>query len=954
MKDTRMITKKNIYKGWLISLWMLLGLSFSVESTAQATKANDSLIQGSLPNGLRYYIKSIPSETKLHMNLIVKAGSILQDKKQYEVAHLLEHLSLRESEHFPKGIANSDSLLLDIGNRGIGRDFYAFTGYEDVSYTYNANSENYQSIETGLIWFRDIAERLKLSQKDIQIEKGLVKQENALKSSAKSINKSLLFQTIYPCMTNKYEFEKKIDTVRIIDIKRFYRDYYQPQNLAIRIVGNVVEPEKLIDKIKLIFGELKNSTSKVKQESYIAINPSVVSQFEVLERLVPLEVDDHRVSINLFYRDEPYTDKTLSTQESIDRLKQKIIQELMSEAFQKEMASLREVYNPKFDFVIKDYSNFMNSPSLIWMEIMTNPEDVEYTLEMVFDNINMFRSFGVSKEEWGVLKKRKLSMLKKKENASLYYWEKEILNNFLHEELLVDGKEAMIKDWLQKLSYKDFNSQIGTYFGKKPKNMIIMVAEGQKKSIDKNYILNLIDNKLKEHKTSIRKNNKISEVLMSDSLKQSLELKAYTQIQDSTKYNRYKLKNGLEVILVKDSTLKNKVQIHGFSPVGALSLPERDFYAASYAPRLIKHSGIGNFDKFQLEHFTNKYKGLNYYQYINPNETGIKATVNSKDIESLMQLIFLSVTKPRKDKAAFDDWKNSIAKSLSDPTYNLRGINFSNHIKEYMKTHEIAFHMGSTFVNQIQKLNLDRMLEAYSKLFLQSELFTYIIYGDYDEGIMLKLSQKYLGNLPVIPVKLKEINIYDSKDNMISKSHEVDFQSFRPNDNIIFSTISFTEPKPFSWKENLKVQFLGNILLEKTFALRFDKDFALYDLIGGGFYDDVLHRYKLMTKMDCTQEEFEQIKESTRLIFKDLSTGKIENRLYTKVYQEIEKAISISSESTCSLNDIYQYYNKNYHQVDFPNKAEKIEFLQSLTLEEIKSFAKEFLKKEHQFKFTMY
>ncbi|WBL26700.1 M16 family metallopeptidase [Zunongwangia sp. HGR-M22] len=954
MRDTRMMRKVNKYIGWFISIWMILGLVFPVESIAQVTKAKDNLIQGSLSNGLRYYIKSIPSETKLHMNLIVKAGSIVQDKNQYEVAHLLEHLSLRESEHFPNGIANSDSLLTAIGNRGIGRDFYAFTGYEEVSYTYNANVGNYQSMETGLIWFRDIAEGLKLSSKDIRIEKELVKQENALKSSAKSVNKSLLFQNVFPCMANKYEYDKKVDAVQLSDIKRFYKDYYQPQNLAIRIVGNVVEPEILINKIKLMFGELKNSNSKVKLEACSVIDPSGVSQFEVLERLVPLEVDDHRVSINLFYRDEPYKDKPISTQERIDRLKQKIIQELMAEAFQKEMASLREVYNPKFDFLIKGYSNFMNSPSLIWMEIMTDPEDVEYTLETVFDNINMFRSFGVSKEEWDVLKNRKLSMLKKKENAPLYYWEKEILNNFLHEELLVDGKETMIKYWLQKLSYRDFNSQIETFFGKKPKNMMIMVAKGHKKSIAKNYISNLIDNTLKEHKTSIRKNNEISEVLMSDSLKQSLEPKAYTQIQDSTKYNRYRLNNGLEVILVNDTTLKNKVEIHGFSPIGALSLPERDFYAASYAPRLVKHSGIGNFDKFQLEHLTNKYKGLNYYQYINPNETGIKVTANSRDIENLMQLIFLSVSKPRKDKAAFDDWKNSIAKSLLDPTYNLRGINFSNHIKEYMKTHDIAFHMGSTFVEQVQKLNLGRMLEAYSKLFLQSERFTYIIYGDYDEEIMLKLSQKYLGNLPVIPVKLKEINIYNRKDVMTLKSHEVEFQSFKPSDNIIFSTISFTEPKPFSWKENLKVQFLGNILLEKTFALRFDKDFALYDLIGGGFYDDVLHRYKLMTKMDCTQEEFEQVKEATGIIFKDLRAGKIENHLYTKVYQEIEKRISLASESPRSLNDFYQYYNKNYYQEDFLKKAEKLEFLQSLTIDEIKSFAEDFLKEEHLFKFTMY
>src|SRR5437762_8269118 len=92
----------------------------------------DALI-GTLPNGLRYYVRANGKPARrAELRLVVKAGSVLEDADQQGIAHFVEHMEFEGTRHFPKqGIVE----FLGSMGLGIGADANAATSYDDTQYT---------------------------------------------------------------------------------------------------------------------------------------------------------------------------------------------------------------------------------------------------------------------------------------------------------------------------------------------------------------------------------------------------------------------------------------------------------------------------------------------------------------------------------------------------------------------------------------------------------------------------------------------------------------------------------------------------------------------------------------------------------------------------------------------------------------------------------------------------
>lgn len=84
-------------------------LSMYVGGAAAAVDLNEpirferDLKVGKLANGLTYYIKrNARPEKQLEMQLVLKAGSIVEDDDQLGLAHFVEHMGFNGSAHFKK------------------------------------------------------------------------------------------------------------------------------------------------------------------------------------------------------------------------------------------------------------------------------------------------------------------------------------------------------------------------------------------------------------------------------------------------------------------------------------------------------------------------------------------------------------------------------------------------------------------------------------------------------------------------------------------------------------------------------------------------------------------------------------------------------------------------------------------------------------------------------------
>ena len=90
-------------------------------------------VVGTLPNGLRYYVRpNAKPARRAELRLVVKAGSVLEDPDQLGLAHYVEHMQFEGTRHFPgQGI---NDFLASLG-LSIGADANAATGYDDTQYT---------------------------------------------------------------------------------------------------------------------------------------------------------------------------------------------------------------------------------------------------------------------------------------------------------------------------------------------------------------------------------------------------------------------------------------------------------------------------------------------------------------------------------------------------------------------------------------------------------------------------------------------------------------------------------------------------------------------------------------------------------------------------------------------------------------------------------------------------
>ena len=114
------------------------GRETSAESVAsyalsQQMPVDPEVTVGTLPNGLRYYVRpNAKPARRAELRLVVKAGSVLEDDDQQGLAHFVEHMLFEGTRNFPRqGISE---FLATLGV-GIGPDANAETSYDDTQYT---------------------------------------------------------------------------------------------------------------------------------------------------------------------------------------------------------------------------------------------------------------------------------------------------------------------------------------------------------------------------------------------------------------------------------------------------------------------------------------------------------------------------------------------------------------------------------------------------------------------------------------------------------------------------------------------------------------------------------------------------------------------------------------------------------------------------------------------------
>src|ERR671911_457832 len=119
---------------------------------------------GTLPNGLRYYIrKNARPEKRVALQLAVKAGSVDEAEDQQGLAHFLEHMAFNGTRRFKPGelIATFET----IGAR-MGPHLNAYTSFDETVYMFQLPTDAPGLVEKGVQALADFAGGMMLDPKE--------------------------------------------------------------------------------------------------------------------------------------------------------------------------------------------------------------------------------------------------------------------------------------------------------------------------------------------------------------------------------------------------------------------------------------------------------------------------------------------------------------------------------------------------------------------------------------------------------------------------------------------------------------------------------------------------------------------------------------------------------------------------------------------------------------------
>src|SRR5688572_22475410 len=200
-----------------------------------------AVTMGTLPNGLRYYIRrNGRPEKRILMQLAVKAGSVDETEKQQGLAHFLEHMGFNGTTHFKPG--ELIAALESSGSR-LGPHVNAQTGFDDTIYMFQLPTDRPEIVEKGMQALADFAGGMTLDPKEIDKERGVVLEEWRGGLGAGSRLRDQQIPVLF--YQSKYAERLPIGKPEILksfppaELRAFYTKWYRPDRMAVVAVGDL-------------------------------------------------------------------------------------------------------------------------------------------------------------------------------------------------------------------------------------------------------------------------------------------------------------------------------------------------------------------------------------------------------------------------------------------------------------------------------------------------------------------------------------------------------------------------------------------------------------------------------------------------------------------------------------------------------------------------------------------
>ena len=726
---------------------------------------------GHLENGLTYYIRhnAFP-EHVASFYIAQKVGSINENDDQRGLAHLLEHLAFNGTEHF-KGNSLQD-YLQSIGVE-YGRNLNAYTSIDKTVYYFtDVPTTRTSAVDSCMLILKDWSNGISLTKEAINDERDVVHNEYRMRM----VGQQLMLERNLPKLYQgeKYGYRMPIGLMSVVDgcdpetLRAYYRKWYRPDNQAIIIVGDI-DVDHVEAQIKKLFSGIKVPKNAAK------VVPVPVADNDTAIYVIDKNKEQKFDMINIMMKTDAYPD---SLKGNMAYLVMSYLRSVVGSMFDARLAEQTREADCPFLQGSAGIGSYLISGTKDAFSIsgVAKPGKVKEAYAAFLREAKRVRDFGFTATEYARAKENFMSgmetMYENRNKMKNEQFTTQYVDHFTDNEPIpsLEDEYKIYQMIVPGFTVEHINDAMKNLISETDTNFVSMVlmkeAEGVSYPTEQELaaiVKQVRGEKLEAYVDNVKQEPLMASAPKAGSIKKVVENKVLG-------FKKLTLSNGAKVVLKKTDYKDNEIRVAGSANVG-YSAFQNDPVNAANASTVWEVSGLAGFTGNDLQKMLAG-KQCSVGLTMSPFRHGISGSTTPKDLETMMQLLYLSMTNLTKDEKAFENLKNTYVTVLSNKSNNPNMV--------YQDSIQSTLYLGNKLAllpnaEDIQNINYDRVLDMQKQLYGNAKDFTFYFVGNYDEKVLLPLIEQYIASLPNKGMKLKNQEIPTAKGevkNIFTKAME--------------------------------------------------------------------------------------------------------------------------------------------------------------------------------------
>lgn len=704
---------------------------------------DSELRKGVLPNGLTYYIRhNDKPENQANFYIYDRVGAIQEEDLQIGLAHFLEHMAFNGTKNFPD--KNMINYLESVGVK-FGANLNAWTAMEQTQYMMESVPITDPTVvDNVLMILHDWAYYISLEEEEIDNERGVIIEELRTRNDAswriREKSAPYLYGNTKYAERNIIGTEERLKTFTYDELRDFYHRWYNTTNQCIVVVGDF-DVDEMEQKVIATMSDIP----AVENPEAIEYIPIPVNEKPAIGIFTDPELTE--TSVEFIVRHEAWPNEMNNTlayelYSIIDSFISTIINERLEDIAQK----------PGAPFIGAGYYGGNITRSMDLIEFYAQPREGEAlrAFEAIYSEFEKVRRFGFTPSEFeraqtNVLRRNQQAYDRRNDRRHGEFVGRYTSNFKRNTPLYGPEEEWQIDSML--ITNMDLNTLNAVVQQERfaPINHVVLVSQPEKEGLavptveEVEAVIAAVNAaELQPYEDTGEKKPLIPE---GTKLKGSKVKKTTT---DSFGNTVWTLKNGVKVVLKPTDFKADEIIMRAWIEGGTSLIADEDVAMANQLTTFLSYQGVGEFSMTDLRKQLAG-KAANVYASLSGSSHAVNANCSPKDLETMMQLLYLYGTSPRFDEDAFNLVKEQLVDAYanieSDPNYALQR-------ELYASLYNQPNRLKAWSADDMRALTFEQYQRVYKALFSNADDMTYFFVGNFKPEELKPLVEKYLGSLP--------------------------------------------------------------------------------------------------------------------------------------------------------------------------------------------------------------